>query len=286
MASKALSTLLSRRTAQRACAVPSLIRASSNILANRAPACYGPSSVSPLTMSSRGFASDASPNPKVAVVLSGCGVFDGSEITEAVATAVQLSRKGYTPVFYAPDRNQMHVLDHTKGEELNQERNVLIESARIARGDIQDLKNLKTSDVAAVIFPGGFGAAKNLSSFATEATNMTVIPEVEQTLKNFHDEKKPIGLCCIAPVLAAKCIPGVTVTVGSDKESEYWPHAGAAGGIEGMGATHVVKDIDGSVLDSENKVVTSPAYMANAKPHEVFDSVANMVNGVISLLQQ
>lgn len=131
---------------------------------------------------------------------------------------------------------------------------MLVESARIARGDINDLKQLKPSDFAAVIFPGGFGAAKNLSNFATQGDKMDVIPEVKETLESFHREKKPIGLCCISPVLAAKCLPGVTLTVGSDQESEYWPHAGAAGKRFISGSSHLVHNIFYASTQEPSKV--------------------------------
>ncbi|XP_053164343.1 glutamine amidotransferase-like class 1 domain-containing protein 3, mitochondrial [Hemicordylus capensis] len=181
---------------------------------------------------------------KVAVVLSGCGVFDGTEIHEASAILVHLSRGGANVQMYAPNISQMHVVDHSKGQPAEGEsRNVLAESARIARGKIADLTKLIAKDYDAVIFPGGFGAAKNLSTFAVDGKDCKVNGEVERVLKDFHKAGKPIGLCCISPVLAAKVLPGAEVTVGHEEEQGgKWPYAGTAGAIKAMGGKHHIKE--------------------------------------------
>lgn len=220
----------------------------------------------------------------VAVVLSGCGVYDGTEIHESSAVLVHLSRARADVSMFAPDKPQMHTVNHLKGEPSETPRNVLEESARIARGKIQPLSDLKVSEFDAVIFPGGFGAAKNLSSFAVDGPAMNADKETERVLKDFHGAKKPIGLCCIAPVLAAKVINGCEVTVGSDKEEGgKWPHCGAAGAVEAMGAKHVVKPVSESHVDVKNKIVTTPAFMCETAIHEVFDGVGTMVDGVLKL---
>ncbi|XP_046902491.1 glutamine amidotransferase-like class 1 domain-containing protein 3, mitochondrial [Hypomesus transpacificus] len=181
---------------------------------------------------------------KVAVVLSGCGVYDGTEIHEASAILVHLSRGGAEVQMYAPDVSQMHVIDHSKGQPAEESRNVLTESARIARGNITDLAKLSVTNHDAVIFPGGFGAAKNLSSFAVDGADFKVNQDVERVVKEFHKAGKPIGLCCIAPVLAAKLLPGVEVTVGHEEEEEgRWPYAGTAQAVKALGATHCVKEV-------------------------------------------
>ncbi|GAB6023277.1 Glutamine amidotransferase-like class 1 domain-containing protein 3A, mitochondrial, variant 2 [Chamberlinius hualienensis] len=187
----------------------------------------------------------ASSSPKVAVVLSGSGVYDGSEIHETSACLVHLTRGGAEPVIYAPDAGQMHVINHLKGEpSANESRNVLAESARIARGKISSLSQLKSCD--AIVFPGGFGVAKNLSNFATDGANCKINAEVEAVIKRFHSEKKPIGLCCIAPVLVAKLIPGVEITLGLDKDdgSGHWPYAGTADVAKQWGAIHHNRKVD------------------------------------------
>lgn len=224
-------------------------------------------------------------NPKVAVVLSGCGVYDGSEVHESSAVLVHLSRAGADISMFAPDTDQMHAIDHTKGEPMETNRNVLVESARIARGKITALSELTSKNFDAVIFPGGFGAAKNLSTFAVDGTNMKVIGDVERVIRDFHTNKKPIGLCCIAPVLAANLLPGCSLTVGNDKEEGgRWPYAGTAGAIQTMGAFHICKDVNEAYTDEKNKIVTTPAFMCETKFHEIFDGIGKMIDGVIKLL--
>ncbi|XP_028847220.1 glutamine amidotransferase-like class 1 domain-containing protein 3, mitochondrial [Denticeps clupeoides] len=222
---------------------------------------------------------------KVAVVLSGCGVYDGTEIHEASAVLVHLSRGGAEVQMFAPDVAQMHVIDHSKGQPAEKEsRNVLSESARIARGNITALAELSPSDHDAVIFPGGFGAAKNLSTFAVDGKDCVVNKEVERVLKDFHKAGKPIGLCCISPVLAAKVLPGVEVTVGhEEEEGGKWPYAGTAQAITALGAKHHVKEVTEAHVDVKNKVVTSPAFMCDTQLHLIFDGIGAMVKDVLKL---
>jgi len=183
-------------------------------------------------------------SPNVAVVLAGCGVYDGSEVHEASACLVHLSRQNANVKMFAPDKNQMHAIDHTEGKPMKVNRNVLVESARIARGKVESLSELKCADFDAIVFPGGFGAAKNLSTWAIKGPDCEVDCDVSRVIQSFHTAKKPIGLCCIAPVLAAKCIPGVEVTVGSAcGDGGKWPYAEVAGALEKCGAKHVEKDV-------------------------------------------
>ncbi|XP_045190579.2 glutamine amidotransferase-like class 1 domain-containing protein 3, mitochondrial isoform X2 [Mercenaria mercenaria] len=226
-------------------------------------------------------------NPEVFLkpVLSGCGVYDGSEVHESSAVLVHLSRAGADISMFAPDVEQMHAIDHTKGEPMENNRNVLVESARIARGNISALSNLTSSNFDAVVFPGGFGAAKNLSTFAVDGPNMKVNDDVERVIRDFHTNKKPIGLCCIAPVLAAHLLPGCEVTVGNNEEDGgRWPYAGTAGAIQTMGSFHVIKDVSEAHTDKKNKIVTTPAFMCETKFHEIFDGIGKMIDGVIKLL--
>ncbi|XP_062060523.1 LOW QUALITY PROTEIN: glutamine amidotransferase-like class 1 domain-containing protein 3, mitochondrial [Lepus europaeus] len=222
---------------------------------------------------------------KVAVVLSGCGVYDGTEIHEASAILVHLSRGGAEVQIFAPDVPQMHVIDHTKGQPAGSEtRNVLKESARIARGKITDLAQLSVANHDAAIFPGGFGAAKNLSTFAVDGKDCKVHRDVERVLKEFHGAGKPIGLCCIAPVLAAKVLRGVEVTVGHEQEEGgKWPHAGTAEAVKALGAKHCVKDVTEAHVDGKNKVVTTPAFMGEAALHHIHDGIGLMVKKVLEL---
>ncbi|XP_072279819.1 putative glutamine amidotransferase-like class 1 domain-containing protein 3B, mitochondrial [Pyxicephalus adspersus] len=206
---------------------------------------------------------------KVAVILSGCGVFDGSEIHESSAVLVHLSQAGVQYTVFAPNIEQMHVVDHVTGQPMAEKRWVLKESARIARGKITDLKDLKVSEYDALIIPGGFGVAKNLSSWAVQGKDCSVLKAVEETMKDFHASNKPIGLCCISPVLAAKLIPGCEVTVGCDTECEKWPHAGTAEAIKQLGCKHFNKQVNEVHVDIKNKLVTTCAFMSNSPLHEV-----------------
>ncbi|XP_058283671.1 glutamine amidotransferase-like class 1 domain-containing protein 3, mitochondrial isoform X2 [Hylobates moloch] len=225
------------------------------------------------------------PAARVALVLSGCGVYDGTEIHEASAILVHLSRGGAEVQIFAPDVPQMHVIDHTKGQPSEGEsRNVLTESARIARGKITDLANLSAANHDAAIFPGGFGAAKNLSTFAVDGKDCKVNQEVERVLKDFHQAGKPIGLCCIAPVLAAKVLRGVEVTVGHEhEEGGKWPYTGTAEAIKALGAKHCVKEVIISFVDQKNKVVTTPAFMCETALHHIHDGIGAMVRKVLEL---
>ncbi len=212
---------------------------------------------------------------KVGVVLSGCGVFDGAEIHESVLTLLALDRAGAEAVCMAPDVAQHHVINHLKGEETDEKRNVLVESARIARGNIEDIAGVRADDLDAVIFPGGFGAAKNLCTFAFDGPNATVNPEVERLLKEMFAARKPIGLICIAPALGAKVLgdSGVELTIGNDADT--------AAGIEATGAKHINCAVTETHEDPERRVVSTPAYMLGKGIGEVADGIEKLVRTVV-----
>jgi len=226
------------------------------------------------------------PRPRAAVVLSGCGVYDGAEITESVSLLVHLASNHVEYTCFAPNRPQAHVVNHATGVEDAHPRNALEEAARIARGNIADLASLRVTDYDALFVPGGFGAAKNLSDFGFKGANFSVAPDVEAALSAFHAEGKPIGLCCIAPVLAAKAIPGCEVTLGSDDTTDpRWPHAGAAGAVAAVGSKHVAtRDPYYVHTDARNRLVTTPAYMFDGSPDVIFAGVGGMVQAVLRLL--
>ncbi|HPX05046.1 MAG TPA: isoprenoid biosynthesis glyoxalase ElbB, partial [Tenuifilaceae bacterium] len=150
---------------------------------------------------------------RFAVVLSGCGVYDGAEIHEATMALYAIARNGGVYQVFAPDMEQHHVINHLTGEEMPEKRNVLVESARIARGNAKPLSELRTEEFDALIFPGGFGAAKNLSTWAFDGPLAKINPDVERVIADMHKAKKPIGALCIAPVLLAKLIKGASVTI-------------------------------------------------------------------------
>ncbi|KAJ9576488.1 hypothetical protein L9F63_006701 [Diploptera punctata] len=232
-------------------------------------------------------ASYSSNAPKVAVVLSGSGVYDGSELHEASSVLIHLTREGAVPECYAPNISQMHVVNHCKGApEEGESRNVLVESARIARGKIQPLSELTASKAHAVVFPGGFGAAKNLSDFAVNGAEMKVDKDVERVLKEFHAARKPIGLCCIAPILAVKVFPNSKVTLGKKDDGKgKWPHAGAIDAAVTMGASHIEKNVNEVVIDEKNFLVTTPAFMYEGQFHEIYEGIGNMVKKVMELIR-
>lgn len=208
---------------------------------------------------------------KVAVVLSGCGFLDGSEITEAVSFFIALHQQGAQTTCFAPDL-EVQTMDHLKKEISGAPRNILTESARLARGQIHNLTQLKEKDFDAVVFPGGFGAAKNLSDWAVKGSQAEVHPEVVRVLREFHQSSKPIGAACIAPTLVAKVFgsENVTVTIGNDKAT--------AAEILKTGAHHENCPVDDYVTDREHKVITTPAYMYDeARPHEVFKGISGLV---------
>ena len=194
---------------------------------------------------------------KVGVILSGCGVYDGSEVYESVLTLLALARAGAEVVACAPDVDQMHVIDHRTGEPTGETRNVLTESARIVRGDIRDVRDVSADELDAVILPGGFGAAKNLSDFAVNGAGAKPQPDVAKLVGDMLKAKKPIAALCIAPAtLAAICRDaGVEagVTIGNE--------AAVAEKIAGMGARHLECPVDEFRVDEENRLITSPAYM-------------------------
>uniref|UniRef100_A0A3P8T911 Si:ch211-153b23.5 n=1 Tax=Amphiprion percula TaxID=161767 RepID=A0A3P8T911_AMPPE len=188
---------------------------------------------------------------RVAVVLSGCGVYDGTEIHEASAVLVHLSRAGAKVRMFAPDADQMHVVNHCEGKPTEEKRNVLQESARIARGDVSDLEQLDVSAFDAAIIPVT-GAVKN--------KDCTILPHLEKLIRDFHKAGKPLGMCCISPILAAKVLPGCELTMGQDKECEKWVKK-TAGVVKEMGCKHVNKDVQEAHVDIKNKLVTTCAFM-------------------------
>ena len=214
---------------------------------------------------------------KIGVLLSGCGVFDGAEIHEAVLTMLALDRAGAETVCMAPNIQQHHVINHLTQEEMDEKRNVLVESARIARGEIKDLKDVRAADLDALIMPGGFGAAKNLSDFAFKGADSTVHPEVERILEEMSAAGKPIGAICISPAPLAKALSGKTleVTIGNDPST--------AEAIEAMGGRHRACAVDMIHLDAANKVVTTPAYMLGPGIKDVAVGIEKLVNKVVEL---
>ncbi|MFS0825315.1 isoprenoid biosynthesis glyoxalase ElbB [Pseudomonas phoenicis] len=216
---------------------------------------------------------------KVAVILSGCGVYDGAEIQESVITLLRLDQRGAQVQCFAPNVAQMHVIDHLTGEEMAETRNVLVESARIARGEIKDLREAKVEDFDALIVPGGFGAAKNLSDFAVKGTECTVHPDVLHVAEAFAAANKPVGLICISPALAAKIYgPGVVCTIGNDP--------GTSEAVVKMGGTHEECDVHDIVEDVQRKLVTTPAYMVATNISDAASGIYKLVDRVLEITHE
>ena len=215
---------------------------------------------------------------KVGVILSGCGVYDGSEIHEAVITMLALDRAGAEMVICAPDMQQMHVVNHLTGEVAEGEvRNVLVESARIARGAIRDIAEVQADELDALILPGGFGAAKNLCDFAVKGADCDVHPEVARLVRDVHRQGKPVAAVCIAPALVAKVLGDESpqVTIGTDAET--------AGALESMGAKHVACPVRDFVVDRERKLITTPAYMLAQNMSEAAEGIEKTVETLLTM---
>ena len=214
---------------------------------------------------------------KVAVILSGCGVYDGSEIHETVLTLLAIEQCGASYRCFAPNIDQYHVVNHFTGNISEQEsRNVLVESARIARGDIEDISDLVVDDFDALLVPGGFGAAKNLSDFAIKGSDSQINAAFQQVARAFIAHNKPAGYMCIAPAMLPLIYPeGVRGTIGKD--------AAIAESITSMGLTHVNCTVDNVVVDEKYKVVSTPAYMLATSISEAATGINRLVKTVLSL---
>ncbi len=215
---------------------------------------------------------------KIGVVLSGCGVYDGSEIQEAVITLLAIDRQGAEAVICAPNLPQMHVVNHLSGEvEVGVSRNVLVESARIARGQIRDLATVMANELDAVMLPGGYGAAKNLCDFAVKGQECEVRPEVARLIREVHAQGKPIAAVCIAPAVLARVLGSEAprLTIGNDRDT--------ASALEAMGARHVDCPVREMVVDQERKLVSSPAYMLASHISEAAEGIEKTVRTLIDM---
>ena len=215
---------------------------------------------------------------KIGVVLSGCGVYDGAEIHESVLTLLALARHGAEVICFAPDKNQVDVINHLTGEVMPETRNVLTEAARIARGNIQPLAQANATALDALIVPGGFGAAKNLSTFASQGSECHVDSELKALALAMHSAGKPLGFICIAPAMLPKIFDfPLRLTIGTDIDT--------AEIIEDMGGEHVPCPVDDIVVDEDNKIVTTPAYMLEQNIAEAATGIEKLVDRVLVLTE-
>ena len=214
----------------------------------------------------------------IAVILSGCGHQDGAEIHEATLTLLAIHKNGAEYQCYAPDIAQHHVLNHINGKEMNEQRNVLIESARIARGQIKNLADFQADLHDALVIPGGLGAAKNLSKYAFAGASCTVNNDLQKAILAMREQEKPIGALCIAPVILARILDKIEVTIGQDPAT--------IANIETMNAAHQATMQGGIVVDNVHKIVTTPCYMLNSRVDQIAEGAERLIQEVLKLSQE
>jgi len=212
--------------------------------------------------------------PSIAVILAGCGHRDGSEIHEATLTLWAIHKQGADYQCYAPDMNQHHVLNHITGEVMEEERNVFVESARISRGRLKKLHEFNPANHEALILPGGLGAAKNLSTFSEDGADCQVIEPLKTAILAMARQHKPIGALCIAPVVLARLLADIRVTIGNSVD--------VAHKIEAMGARHQMADQEGIVIDQTHRIVTTPCYMYNSRVDEIGNGIEKLVTTIVN----
>lgn len=213
----------------------------------------------------------------VGVILSGCGVYDGSEIHEATLTLLALAQRGLQAQVFAPNQNQMHVIDHVQGAPTQDTRNILVESARIARGQVSDLTQADARKLDGILVPGGFGAAKNLCNYATDGTDLKVLPELSQLLKAVYEQKKPLGFICIAPIMIPALFgAGVRATLGAKGDD--------AAAFVKMGGEHLECAVEHFVYDEQHNILTTPAYMLAQNIAQAHAGIDGLVGRMSELL--
>lgn len=215
---------------------------------------------------------------KFAVILAGNGVFDGAEIHEVVLTLLAIDKMGASYKAFAPDIKQHHVINHYKKEPTTETRNVLVESARLVRGNIQPLSEFETKDFDALVLPGGFGVAKNLCTYAFDGADMKVNEEVSSAIKSMLELKKPIGAMCIAPVIIAKLLGNITLTIGTDETTEKH--------VQQMGAVNVRTSHNDVIYDKQHNVFTTPCYMLDASISEIAQGTENLIRNMMEAMEK
>jgi len=225
---------------------------------------------------------------KIGVIFSGSGVYDGTEIHEGVFTLLSIKKVGADAVCFAPDINQHHVINHITGEEMNETRNVLVESARIARGDIQSLDKFEPSKLDALVLPGGFGAAKNLSKWAFSGPDGEINEQVKNAIISMVKAKKPIAGLCMGPTVIAKALEGsnvsATLTVGTTEAPSPYEIGAISQGMEKTGASAVMKTVEEIEIDEKNKIVTAPCYMMEADILQIRNNVQKAIEALVKLI--
>lgn len=226
---------------------------------------------------------------KAGIILAGSGVYDGSEIHEAVFTLLAIEEAGIKYQVFAPDKNQHHVINHLTGDEMPETRNVLVESARIVRGAALPLSDLKVEDLDFLVIPGGFGAAKNLNQWALKGPDGDIDPTVSEIINNFVSAKKPICGLCMGPTIIAQALKGSdttpVLTVGSTTEKSPYDIEGINQGISSTGSKTINKSISEIQIDTQHKIVTAPCYMMDATLLEVRNNIKMAIEATVNLVQ-
>lgn len=225
---------------------------------------------------------------KFGILLSGCGVYDGAEIQEATMAMLAITEAGHDYQCISLNKEQHHVINHLTGEELDETRNMMVESARIARGEVTEVKNVSPADLDALVIPGGFGSAKNFSKWAFLGPEGEIDPEIKLLIVNMANVGKPICALCVSPVVVAKALEGSAIsakmTLGTDQESSPYDIKGFNAGIEAVGAKAEMKSIKEILIDTENKIVTAPCYMMDATILEIRENVKQAIEATIALI--
>jgi enhancing lycopene biosynthesis protein 2 len=226
--------------------------------------------------------------PLIAVLLSGNGVYDGSEIHESVLTLLNIDKEGGEYQCIAPDMEQHHVINHINGEEMAEKRNVLIEAARIARGNIKNIKDVTASDFSALAIPGGFGAAKNLTKWAFKGPDGDIHPEVKRLILEFVKAGKPIAAFCMGPTVVAKALEGTEyhaeLTVGTTEAKSPYDIAGVSAGMEKVGAVAKMVTVDEIAVDEKLNIVSAPCYMMEASIYEINFGISKAIKRLLRMV--
>lgn len=226
--------------------------------------------------------------PKIGVLLSGCGVYDGAEIHESVLTLLAIDVHGAEAVCLAPDKPQHHVVNHLTGAEMPEQRNALVEAARIARGNIKNLADVTANDIDALVIPGGFGAAKNLTQWAFHGPDGTIDAEVKRLITEMVAVKKPIAGLCMGPTVIAKALEGsgvnATLTVGTDQEPSPYEIAAISAGMEKVGAKAEMRSLREISVDAQHRIVTAPCYMMEGGIGAINSNIQMAIEALIKLL--
>jgi enhancing lycopene biosynthesis protein 2 len=225
---------------------------------------------------------------KIGVLLSGCGVYDGAEIQEAVLTLLSIDEIGAEAVCISINEPQFHVINHVSGQPMNETRNMLIEAARIARGDIKEISEISPADIDALVIPGGFGSAKNFTNWAFNGPNGDIHPKVKLLIVNMINVGKPIAALCVSPVVVAKALEGSDIhpvmTIGSDLEPSPYDIEGFSGGLLATGSEAVMKTVREINVDAKNKIVTAPCYMMNASISDIRKNIRSAIEAMRDLV--